>query len=63
MNNETLKTVLEWLDDKTQVIVAILILVGILSVTQPEIVTENLPAVLTGLFGIVTGHAMGKGQN
>ncbi len=50
-----MEKILQWLDDKTLVIIGVIGLCVFLGVMYPEVLNEHFAAVLAGLFGIVTG--------
>lgn len=55
---ELMKDFYEWFDDKTKVIAAVLIVTLVAMWKMPTAV--DLAPVYTGLFGIVTGYALGR---
>ena len=48
----------EWLDDKTQVIIAVTFLGVLLMVTMPDVASDHFDAIVSGLFGVAIGKAV-----
>ena len=51
----------EWLDDKTQVIIAVTFLGVLLVVALPDVASGHIDAIVSGLFGVAIGKAV-KGR-
>ena len=51
---------MEWMDDKTQVIIAVVGLTIVAMITMPESAANYLDAAFAGLFGIAVGTHLAK---